>query len=175
MKTTNLSYLFEVSPPWVYVGSGEPERRTWIPSYFYSQENSSTCVRLLRGHKMQTTDALMNEFAAALQFFEGFGENWYALEECLQYLDEWLPADAYILVIERADKLLKKSATSELTTFLKVLQAVGESWSHPISNNDRFDRPAIPFHVLLHSSDPTNGELTRILSAARMANVSVRS
>ena len=48
---------------------------------------------------MRRLPDLMNEFGAALQFFDGFGENWHALKECLSYLDEWLPATAYVLVV----------------------------------------------------------------------------
>ena len=110
MKTT-LDYLFSVEPPWIYVGSGEPERRKWNPSDFYSREGTNACVRRLRGKKMRTKGGLMDEFAASLQFFDGFGENWHALSECLAYLDEWLPADAYILVVEGAEEVLCRGAT----------------------------------------------------------------
>jgi hypothetical protein len=122
---------------------------------------------------MRTTEALMNEFGAALQLFEGFGENWYALEECLGYLDEWLPADAYILTVEHADELLREEQPKQLASFLKVLDSVGEYWSNPVANNDRFDRDAVPFHVLLNVSDATLAS-DCITKAALDAHVALR-
>lgn len=128
---------------------------------------------------MRTTQALMNEFGAALQFFEGFGENWYALEECLEYLNEWLPADAYVLVVENAEELLQEEQPNQMSALLKTLHEAGESWAKPITDNDRFNRRAIPFHVLLHVSEngPTAAEPTaaeRIVGIARGGNVPVR-
>ncbi|NGY75562.1 hypothetical protein F6Y02_01625 [Bacillus megaterium] len=49
----------------------------------------------------------MDEWAAALQFPDYFGENWAAFDECLNDLD-WLPADRYILFITDAHLILKK-------------------------------------------------------------------
>jgi len=174
MSRTSLEYLFQVNPPWIYVGPGEPERAAWNPSHFYSREGLSVCVRRLRGQKMRNTEALMNEFAAALQFFDGFGENWYALEECLDYLDEWLPADAYVLVVESAEELLQESGIGELVSLLKVLDAAGEFWAKPIADGDRFDRPAVPFHVLLNLSSTVVATNTDITTAARIAGVPLR-
>jgi hypothetical protein len=72
---------------------------------------------------MRKKQTLMDEFGAALQFFEGFGENWDALEECLGYLDEWMPASAYVLVIERAESLLADETRDQMNTFLQILRA----------------------------------------------------
>ncbi len=174
MSRTTLDYLFRVDSPWIYVGFGEPEREAWNPSHFYSREGLSVCVRHLRGQKMRNTGALMNEFAAALQFFGGFGENWYALEECLGYLDEWMPADAYVLVVERAEELLLEDGMDEKIALLKVLHATGEFWAKPIADSDRFDRPAVPFHVLLNLSSTKAAANTDIVRAARDAGIPLR-
>lgn len=91
----------------------------------------------------------MDEFAAAFQFFAGFGGNWNALEECLDYLDEWLPADGYIMVVEDAEDVLG-AEPQHLSALLCTLDAVGRWWSEPVEGNGRFDRPARPFHVLLN-------------------------
>ena len=174
MSRTTLDFIFRVAPPWIYVGPGEPDREAWNPSHFYSRDAISVCVRHLRGQKMRTTDRLMNEFAAALQFFSGFGENWYALEECLGYLDEWLPADAYVLVVERAEEMLREDGRSEMISLLKVLHASGDFWAKPIADGDRFDRPAVPFHVLLNLSSGIAPTDTDIARAARDAGIPLR-
>jgi hypothetical protein len=54
MKTTRQDYLFRVEAPWIYVGEGEAERKSWIPSYFYARPGMNVCVRQLRGWKMRT-------------------------------------------------------------------------------------------------------------------------
>lgn len=155
MNRTTLDFLFRAESPWVHLGQGEPERKDWNYSQFYSRPGRNVCVRKLRGNKMRTIHALMDEFAAAFQFFEEFGENWYALEECLEYLDEWLVADAYIIVIERADEMLCQENKEEIASCLKVLETVGDFWSKPIKGNGRFDRDPKPFHSLLNLSKVT--------------------
>jgi hypothetical protein len=123
---------------------------------------------------MRGVEALMNECGAVLQFFGGFGENWPALEECLCYLDEWLPADAYVLAVERAEELLTDDAPIELITFLKVLHRAGEFWSEPVVDNDRFNRKPVPFHVLLNLSKTTSSIEDRFARAARDAGIVVK-
>ena len=121
MTTTKLQYIFEISGPWITVGMGELERKKWIPSFYFSRPEANMCVRKLRGQKMRTKQSLMDEFAAALQFFEGFGENWDALGECLEYMDEWLPADVYLLVVEQTGsffgRFLKSSFIAPFRNF----------------------------------------------------------
>lgn len=173
MKTA-IDCLFRIEAPWIYVGDGEPERRKWISSCFYSREGINVCVRRLRGKKMRSTAALMNEFAASLQFFEGFGENWYALGDCLRCLDEWLPADAYILVVEGTEELLQDEQPEQMAALIKTLHDAGEWWSKPVADNDRFNRNGIPFHVLLNVAETEPSAADRICRIAAEANVPVR-
>jgi hypothetical protein len=116
----------------------------------------------------------MDEFGASLQFFEGFGENWDALDECLDYLDEWIPASAYVLVVEGAEELLQDEDGDQMVAFLKTLHDAGEWWSRPIVDNDPFNRSEIPFHVLLNVGDNAPTAVDRIVDIARKANVPVR-
>lgn len=123
---------------------------------------------------MRNTPSLMDEFAAAFQFFDGFGENWLALQECLEYLDEWLPAAAYVTVIERAEELLIEESPDQLEALLLDLNDAGRWWSKPILDNGRFNRTAIPFHSLLLGPANGSSSMQRILDAARKARVPVR-
>ena len=173
METTGHEYLFRAEAPWIYVGAGEPQRKPWIPTVFYSRSGLNVCTRQLRGSKMRTTQSLMDEFGAALQFFDGFGENWDALRECLAYMDEWLPADAYILLIAHADSVLADAGEDELATLLRVLHGTGDWWSKAITDNDRFNRPSRPFHCLLLGDEPEG--VKRILDVAASQKVPVRT
>lgn len=101
---------------------------------------------------MKSFQALMDEFGAALQFFDGFGENWYALRDCLRSFDEWLPAEAYILVVTHPQDVLKEEP-DELPWFLKVMDEVHAWWSRPIVDNSPYNRPAVPFHVILQATE----------------------
>jgi Barstar (barnase inhibitor) len=172
---TTLEFLFGVDAPYIYIGSAEAEGEKVIPSCFYSRPGMSVCVRQLRGTKMRTTQGLMNETAAALQFFTGFGENWYALRECLEYLDEWLPADAYVLLIEDAEVLLNEAAPEEMLALLRTLHEVGEWWSRPIVDNGRFNRQPVPFHALLIIAESSQSSASRIVSVAERARIPFRT
>jgi hypothetical protein len=116
----------------------------------------------------------MDEFAAALQFFLGFGENWHALLECLEYLDEWLPADAYVLVIEDAEELLCEARQDEFLALLKTLHEAGNWWSKPITDNGRFNRGACPFHVLLYFSSRGQAAALKIAEIADLGEIPIR-
>lgn len=175
MSQTSLDFLWSPTPPWIYLGLGEADRTAWTPSHFYSLDEVKVCTRRLRGWKMRSRASLMSEFGAALQFFEDFGENWYALEECLCYLDEWLPAEAYVIVIERAEELLVDDDDEGLRALLATLQAVGEFWSQPINEPDRFVRGAVPFHALLNVSPDQTGAVRRIEEAAASLSVGLRT
>lgn len=174
MNRTSLDFLFRLEAPWVSIGPLEPERIKWVPSFFYAREGLSVCVRRLRGQKMRTTEGLMTEFGAALQFFDGFGENWHALEECLGYLDEWLPAQSYVLVVERAEETLCESGLGAMIALLKVLHATGEFWSRPITDGGRFDRPGVPFHVLFNLSSSAVGIESELVRSAAHAGIPIR-
>jgi hypothetical protein len=145
----NKTILYEAKPPWILLHVVTGEEAKWQPLFLYKQEGCHPLIRTLRGDKMKTLQGLMDEFGAVLQFFEGFGENWYALKECLFYLDEWLRADSYILVITRCLELLSQDKPEELHWFLKTVEEVGEWWRTPITDNGRFNRGPIPFHVVL--------------------------
>ena len=121
-------------------------KRSTVVTAHYAR--AGNVVRKVRGWKCRNVRSLMSEFGAAFQFFDGFGENWYALEECMSYLDEWLDGEGYVVVVERAGDMLRE-APDELRWFVAVMNDVARSWAQPIMDNDRFDRPARPFQVVL--------------------------
>lgn len=172
---TSLDYVSKVESPWLYVGEGELERRAWIPSFFYCPDGAEVCVRKLRGWKMRNVQALMDEFAAAFQFFDEFGENWPALKDTLTSLDEWLPAKAYLILIERAEDVLADDSENNLGGLLATLQRSAVYWSEPIAGQGQFDRPAIPFHTLLLVSDARSAGCERILRSAHREKVPLRN
>ena len=109
-------------------------------------------IRRVRGRKMRNVDALFNEMAAALQFPYYFGENWPAFDECLSDMD-WLPMNAgiVIMVSDPAD-VLADSSDVELAVLIRAIAHAAETYSQPIESGEWWDRPAVPFHVVLHST-----------------------
>lgn len=142
--------LYRPIAPWIAVYTG-PQNLVKVLSERRqrNETNRSPLVRRLRGSRMRTKQALMREFAEVLQFFEGFGANWDALEECLDYLDDNLPASGYVLVVSEAEELLAEEDSGAMTTFLSLLRDVGCSWSEPVVGNQDFDRSPVPFHLVL--------------------------
>lgn len=173
MTQTSHDFLQTSTPPWISIGAGESARTRWIPSHFYGRDDPEVCVRRLRGRKMRTTGDLMNEVGAALQFFDGFGENWHALQECLSYMDEWLPASAYVIVVEGAEDVLIDDHGS-LGAMLTTFHAAGEFWSMPVTSPARFVRPPAPFHLLLNLTTIDAASCARFQAAAELVRVPLR-
>jgi Barstar (barnase inhibitor) len=104
-------------------------------------------TRVVRGRKMRSVDRLFDEVAAAFQFPNYFGENWPAFAECLGDLD-WLPGSAYALVIVDAAPVLEEDPL-DLPAFVRILGNVAAGWAEEVARGEEWDRPPIPFHVLL--------------------------
>lgn len=104
----------------------------------------------VRGRKMRTTQALFDEVAAALQFPYYFGESWNAFHECLSEID-WLPfGDGLVLIVEDADAVLAdEAADDELNVLVRSFALAFETYGRPIDQGAWFDRPPVPFHVVL--------------------------
>ncbi|WP_263282075.1 barstar family protein [Leifsonia sp. ZF2019] len=96
-------------------------RWTWCAEACPASELLGVVSHRVQGASMLTVAGLFNEFAQALAFPSYFGHNWDAFEEC--YRDaEWFGNEtAAELIIDDADLVLSKGGTSDLDTFLSIL------------------------------------------------------
>lgn len=110
-------------------------------------------VRVIRGVKCETLDALFNEVGAALQFPDYFGENWDALDECITDL-EWLPAEWYLLHVDQVECILPDDP-ADFRIFLRILLDAGATWRDPEARGsaDSPDARAIPFNIILSGTE----------------------
>lgn len=117
-------------------------------------------VRVVRGGKMKTLDGLFGEFAAAFQFPSYFGENPDAFDECIADLES-LPADlGYVVVVTEPDLVLVDEPRW-FAWFADSLASATKRWGMSIELGEWWDRPAVPFHVVLA------GEGSVVRAAAR--------
>jgi hypothetical protein len=148
-----LDFLLSTKPPYFHYLADSDSNVCDFMLKLSRTENKSWQTRSIRGAKMQTTADLFDEVSAALQFPYYFGENWSALDECIQDLS-WLPAEAYVLFISKPGLILEKEDRDDLKSFLKILDEAAGNWSVPIVDNVAWARPAIPFHVIFHDEEP---------------------
>ncbi len=159
-KEQIMNWITTLDPPYLALSAETEEEKEWNPHIYYKHNNSlidNFLIRYLRGKKMRTKETLMNEFAASLQFFPGFGANWHALEDCLEEdYETWWPFNGYYLMIKDFEEVLIQEKYA-IQGLLATLDSAGRSWSQPITDNDSYNRPAIPFHVLFQC-EPMNFE-----------------
>ncbi|MER7334065.1 barstar family protein [Micromonospora sp. NPDC000119] len=103
-----------------------------------------TVVARFDGARMTDADHVFYEFSDALLFPGYFGWNWDALSDCLRDLN-WLPAEGYLIVVERAP-LLTSDSPDERQTLFRVLSRAVRTWADPLG---RPDGKGVPFKVLL--------------------------
>ncbi|HJW08829.1 MAG TPA: barstar family protein [Holophagaceae bacterium] len=99
-------------------------------------------LRILRGSRMRTEDALMDEFAAACQLPPYFGANWDALDECLQDL-EIAAGEGVVLAVMDAEQLLADAPPEHGRILFDLLQDIAAAHAGQ-------SRP-LPFHVVLQA------------------------
>ncbi len=110
---------------------------------------SGLTVRVVRGRKTRTLSGLFDEFAAAFQFPLYFGENKDAFNECVADL-AGLPAGAgFVVVIVDPDQVLIDAESEALGWLLRSLESATAAWGQSVELGEWWDRPAVPFHVVL--------------------------
>lgn len=112
---------------------------------------SGLVVRVVRGRKMRTLHGLFDEFAAALQFPWYFGENTDAFDECIADLGWLPPQEGYVIVITDPGEVLVEADVGALSWLVNSLTRACEEWARPVEDGEWWDRPAVPFHVVLHT------------------------
>jgi hypothetical protein len=165
MKLADAGDLLVAQPPWLYwLGVTKPEL-TSLGWDLQEHAFADGVVRRLRGAKMRSTQSLFDEVAAALQFPDYFGENWDALDECLNDLS-WLPGRSYLLVISDALQVLADEPVRELEILLRLLMRTGDEWANRRLEAAPRDGPPTPFHVVLQCPEPEGETLTRRMREA---------
>jgi len=137
-----LEFLQVPAPPYFHLAQGDPDSILERLAPFASEPHA--VLRHLRGTKMRTLQGLFDEISAALQFPAYFGENWDALNDCLNDLD-WLPVGPCTLVIFDTQHLLDRAEPADRSALAEILKATAEAW-----NGSR------PFHLILHRAEGTN-------------------
>mgnify|MGYP000333051861 CR=1 FL=1 len=99
-------------------------------------------LRWLRGSRMRTRAALLDEWAAAAQFPPHFGATWDGLRDCLADL----PEGGIFLILE-ADQLLQEAPPEDGLTLMAVLAEVAG------------DLAPQPFHLVLQVEPAGHGAL----------------
>lgn len=117
-------------------------------------QESGLTVRRVRGRKMTTAQGLFDEMAAALQFPAYFGENWNAFDECISDMD-WLPLVGGLAILVSEPHKVLAEAPGELSVLVRALQGAHGTYSQPIAAGEPWDRPAVPFHMVLVGADET--------------------
>lgn len=162
----DLAVLDRLDGPHLHLLLAEP--RKVFETITYPLHESGKVVRTVRGQKMRTFQGLFDEFGAALQFPDYFGENWPAFDECLTDLD-WLgySVPGYVVVVSHASQLLADEATGQFEDLLLLFGRAAKEWAAPVEDGEWWDRPGRPFHVILQEA-PDAGE--PLLAKLRLAD-----
>jgi RNAse (barnase) inhibitor barstar len=159
----DLERFLRPNGPWLHVLVASASEATDAARALQRAGAGRVAVRLLRGRKMRTVAGVFDEMAAALQFPPYFGENWDALDECLTDL-EWLPAEAYVLVLLDAVHLLDRESPDVRRVFWETAEGAAREWAQPARGTG--SRPAKPFRVVLQCTPEEEARVRAHLPAA---------
>jgi RNAse (barnase) inhibitor barstar len=145
-EMTNWKDLADHSWPWaIFISCAEKEIENID---FNKRSEDNAVVRFLRGERCDNEIKLFQEFAAALQFPYYFGNNWDALDDCIQDFG-WLPGKSYVLIMTNIDLVLRNKE-DKFETLIEILSGAAKYWQTPIDTNEPWAHPSIPFHVVFH-------------------------
>jgi len=147
--TEDLGVLGQPGSPWCLALSGSAQE---VTGRGYAWAEAGLTVRFLRGRKMPAYQGLFDEVAAALQFPWYFGENGNAFQECITDLS-WLPPQAgYVFLITDPGLVLAETKDDGLSWLVRSLDRACAEWARPVEEGQPWDRPPVPFHVVLQAT-----------------------
>lgn len=135
---TELPPYWAPRAPWVHVLHSVP-----------AQPPAEASMTVFGGRDLRRLDDLFDSFAQKMPFPAYFGRNWPAFDEVLRDL-HWMPSSRYLVVITEPTSLLVDES-SELTTFFKIMRAVGRHWS------DAPGRGEVAFNTVLVAEQGQDG------------------
>jgi RNAse (barnase) inhibitor barstar len=104
---------------------------------FISHEKSLTLIDMfvnkgylifsLNGHEIKSKEELLRYLARVMKFPDHFGQNWDALEECLNDL-EWSSSKGYIIQFMNADSFIK-ICPSDFSIFVEIIKSTSIYWN----------------------------------------------
>lgn len=164
MTADEAQFFQTAHQPWFAVAIGN---RSWLTDMVWALDREIAhgfAVRILRGKRMRTFDRCLQEFAAALQFPYYFGNNFNALTECLSDL-EWLNARGFVLAFEDGVEVMADEPTQDRSTLWRIVGGVASEWGVAVQQGEAWDRPAMPFHAVLHSEPQRRAELDELIES----------
>jgi len=102
----------------------------------------------LDGKQMGDVPSAYAHLTKAFGLPDYFGQNLNALHECLSDLDG-LQGSAFVVYLAHASEALVSANSDALAGLLDTLTLVADELADPVDEGQPWDRPAIPFHVLL--------------------------
>jgi hypothetical protein len=163
-----IEQLRQLTAPWFHYFIGSTSELTNFTWSICETGSNGRLVRTIRGTKMRVVEGVFDEFAAALQFPDYFGENWAALSECLADLS-WLPAAGYVVVVRDSTAVLSEEGGGMYSILLSTLADVAKQWSTAIEQGEWWDRPAKPFHVVMQALPEGADKLFSIMRDAQQS------
>jgi len=146
-----------LEPPYFYLVVGSKDefgKFAFKLNYEAASENRwRLAIRVVRGEKMKTRAGLFDEFAAALQFPDYFGENWAALDECLSDL-EWMPSEGYAVLMSNSLSVLSEEDPEDRAILPRLLARVCKFWATEHRVFPSRELKPMPFHVVFHATEP---------------------
>jgi hypothetical protein len=162
----DLGILGQAGPPWCLALEGTAQEVTGTG---YAWAGAGLTVRVLRGRKMRTYQGLFDECGAALQFPWYFGENGNAFSECITDLS-WLPPQAgYVFLITEPAEVLSATDDDGLPWLIQLLDEACGTWARPVQRGQPWDRPPVPFHVVLQAVRSDSGDAVPVWTAGGAA------
>lgn len=165
-----LRELTQLKQPYFHLIVGDKSK---LQRYFLTYENANdgrTVLKQVDGSKCATLDELFIEFANAFEFPDYFGSNWAAFDECLNDLD-WLPGEAYLLLLSDIDQVIKTSDNT-FKTLVETLERSVSEWTEG-RNYDGYPTPPTPFHVVFQCSNKKKDEVRKRFEVAGLRNINV--
>lgn len=154
----NWDWLRRAEGPWIRVAASGTG--ALFDALKHEAHRRGLALRVLRGGRMRTVEALMDEFAAACQLPPYFGRNWDALDECLHDL-EIAGAEGAVFAILDAEQVLSDAPPEQGRILFDLLQGAAQAYAQ--------DAHPLPFHIVLQAEPGALAPLEEGLSALGVA------
>ncbi|MFF2078302.1 barstar family protein [Kitasatospora sp. NPDC058162] len=125
-----MNHYWTGEAPWVHHLEEDARR-----SSFLLPPSGTSYVAWLDGAEMGNEQGLFEQMSVRLRFPVYFGWNWNALSDCLRDL-KWVPADHYLIIIERSALMLQECA-EDRETLLGILNTAGRRWGREMDQSGK--------------------------------------